>query len=184
MPEESSQQQGQQQQSAQEGQGQGGETPQNWEQWLGSQDDVIKSLYNDHVGGLKNALNTEREQRKEFERQLRDAAGKLQEGSDARKELETMAGQLAAAQAQADFYADAVRPETGCSNPRLAYLAAQEIGAVDRRGRINWDELKKQFPELFQKQAPPGNAGSGTGGGTPETKGSMDDFIRRKAGRR
>jgi len=161
---------------------QGNET-QTWEAFLGAQSDDVKALHEGHVKGLRSALGSERDQRKDLASQLQDAAKKLEKGSEAQKALEEASGKLEAANQRADFYAEASKPEIGCSNAKLAYIAAQEIGAFDSRGNVNWEVLKQQFPELFKgKPVAKGNAGSGagqTGGG----KAGMNEFIRAAAGR-
>jgi len=161
---------------------QGNET-QTWEAFLEAQSDEVKALADSHIKGLRSALSSERDQRKDLASQLQDAAKKLDKGSEAQKALEEVAGKLDAANQRADFYAEAGKPEIGCSNAKLAYIAAQEVGAFDSRGNVNWDTLKKDFPELFkQKPVAKGNAGNGagqTGGG----KTGMNEFIRAAAGR-
>lgn len=165
-------------------QGQGG-TPETWDAFLAAQPETIRGLYEQHTTGLTSALKSERQQRQQFEKELRDAAAKLQEGSEARTRLEKMSADLEGANRRAEFYEEAVRPEIGCSNPKLAFLAASDAGLFDSRGNPNWEQVKKQFPELFKGTGgtPPGGAGSGAGGGTPPGgKSNMDDFIRREAG--
>lgn len=130
-------------------------------------------------------MQSERTQHQGLARQLREATQQLEQGSETRQQLEALSGQLEAAQRRAEFFEEATRPENGCTNVRLAFIAAQEVGAIDQRGRINWTALREQFPELFkQKTTPPGNAGDGTNtGGKPPGQGArMDDIIRRKAG--
>ena len=162
--------------------GQGNET-RTWEAVLEGLPEDVRTLYDEHVKGLKNALKSERDQRKALADQLRDAMKDLEEGSKAQKALESFTQKLEAAEQRAAFFEEAARPEIGCTNPRLAYLAAQEIEAFDRRGNPNWDVLKKQFPELFGKtRTPSANAGAGAGGQTPKG-GDMNAFIRRSAGR-
>lgn len=185
MPPESNNQQDPGQEDPQDNQTpeQGGETSQTWEQVLATLPEEQRQLHDTHTQGLRSALQSERQQRQELTRQLREATQQLEEGSQARQQLEALTNQLETAERRADFMEEAVRPEIGCTNPRLAYMAAQEIEAIDRRGRINWDALKQQFPELFksQQKTPPGNAGSGTG--QAPTGKDMNAFIRTAAGR-
>jgi len=159
-----------------------GETPR-WEDVLAGLPEEQQALYTDHVGGLRTALQSERDQRQDLARQMREATSQLEEGSQVRTQLETLGRQLEEANRRADFVEEAVRPEIGCTNPRLAYLAAQESEAIDRRGRVNWEALRGQYPELFRtNRTPPGHAGTGAGGQTPGSQSNMDDFIRREAG--
>jgi len=164
------------------GAGQTGQAAATWETFLQQQPENVKTLFDVHVTGLKSALQSERDQHKDLAKQLREATEKLEKGSDARKELEALGGRLEIAEQRAAFYEDAAKPEIGCVNAKLAWLAAQEIEAFDRRGNVNWESLKKAFPELFRTGGS-GNAGSGTGGtGTPGGSG-MNEMIRRAAGK-
>ena len=174
----------------QENQGTGGQgnestnqTTATWETFLQQQSDEVRGLFDGHVTGLKSALASERDQHKDLAKQLREATEKLDKDSDARKELEALSGRLEVAEQRAAFYQDAAKPEIGCANAKLAWLAAQEIEAFDRRGNVNWDALKKAFPELFRTGGS-GNAGSGTGGGgNPPGGVDMNSMIRRAAGK-
>jgi len=154
--------------------------------WLGAQDEATRKLYDEHTRGLKTALQSERDARKaesaKLSKDLRDAGRKLEEGSDARKALEDVTSKLEAAEARAAFYEEANKPEVHCSNARLAFIAAQETGAIDAKGRIAWELLKTQFPELFQRKVPPASAGAGTNE-QPRPHGGMNAFIRTGAGR-
>ena len=156
-------------------------TPQTFDQWLDAQPDDVRSLVGSNVSGLKNALDAERTSRKSIEKQLRDAAKKLDDGSDHRKALEETAAKLQATELQAAFYDQA--HVAGVTNLRLAHLAATESNLIDKSGRCNFDALQKQFPELFgaKDKLPPGHAGSGTGSRTPGD--DMNVLIRRAAGR-
>lgn len=149
--------------------------------WLASQGEDTKQLLDNHVAGLKTALSSERDARKALEAQVRDAAKKLEEGSEARKQLDQLATQLAGSTAQATFY-DAAH-SAGVANLKLAYLAAREAGLVDEKGACDFTKLQAQFPELFARKPapPPANAGNGTQREAPS--GGMNSFIRRAAGR-
>jgi hypothetical protein len=170
------------QQGGQQGQDGGTLT---WDQILAQLPQEQRALYDDHLSGLRSALQSERTQHQELAKKLREATQQLEQGSETRQQLEALSGQLEAAQRRAEFFEEATQPEIGCTNIKLAFIAAQEVGAIDQRGRINWTVLREQFPELFkQKTTPPGNAGDGTNtGGQPPGQGArMDDIIRRKAG--
>lgn len=55
----------------------GGETPQGWEAVLGGLPDDTRKLYEEHTGGLKSALDSEREERKKLAKQVKDMTSKL-----------------------------------------------------------------------------------------------------------
>jgi hypothetical protein len=154
--------------------------------WLKEQTDDVRKLYEQHTTGLRSALQSERTQRSDLARQLRDAATKAEAGSEAQKNLAETAAKLEEAEARASFFEEATKPEIGCTNPRLAYLAARESQAIDGKGRISWEELKGAYPELFKPKAstsaPAGNAGAGTGA-PPAASFDMNAIIRKAAGR-
>lgn len=167
--------------------GKGGETPPaTFAEWLARQPEAIQTLYKDDVKGLKSALESEREAKKSLEQQLRDAAAKLDKGSEAQKALEKLADEQAQSQKRVDFYEAA--QDAGVKNLRLAWAAASSDEEVwDRKGNCNFELLKSRYPELFTgtkpPPPPPGNAGTGAGqpgAGTP----NMNDFIRAATGRR
>jgi len=153
-----------------------------YESWIETLEEPQQNLVNDHIAGLKSALESERTQRKDLSKQLRDVAAKAEKGSELEQQLSELSGQLEAAENRAAFYEDAARAEVGCTNAKLAWIAANEIDAIDRRGRVNWEAVKGQFPELFQSTTPRGNAGAGTASQQPTSK-DMNKFIRAAAGR-
>jgi hypothetical protein len=162
-----------------------GERPASFEAWLANQDDATKALLDGHTKGLKSALESERTQRAELAKQLRDVSGKLEKGSDAEKAVANLQAQLDAKSREADFIAAAIRPEVGCSNPKLAYMLASAENLYDRRGNPDWDAIKAAAPELFQSPAQPlrpGSADAGAGRGQNRPL-DMNSLIRRAAGR-
>lgn len=159
-----------------------GGTPASFDTWLGAQPDDVRARIEENISGLKSALTAEREANREREKELRDLAAKAEKGSLAQKELERLADQLAESDRRADFYEAAQRE--GVTNMRLAYTVAVQDELFDRRGNPQFDEMRTAYPELFvaQQAAPAGHAGAGTQK-PPATKVSMNDFIRRAAGR-
>jgi hypothetical protein len=156
------------------------QVPVTFETWLEKQDATVKGLLDGHTKGLKSALESERESRKTLEKDLREMAKKADAGSDSQTKLTGMADQLAESDRKADFY-DAAHT-AGVSNLALAYLAAKEKGLIDSKNRVNFDEMKKIFPELFGgKPVAAGNAGNGTEG-TPKGANDMNAYIRKAAG--
>jgi hypothetical protein len=180
-----------------DGQGQGGgagdgksqakPTFENFEAFLDAQPDEVKALIDGHTKGLKSALETERTARKGFEKELRDAAKKLEKGSDERQNLEGLADKLNKEQRRADFFD--LAHTAGVTNLRLAWLAAQEEDLIpDDVHRTDFGRIKERYPELFvqaQKEnpkTPKANAGEGTGS-EQQAAGGMNAFIRASAGR-
>lgn len=156
--------------------------PATWEQWLERADEPTRALYEQHTAGLKSALIDERRQRGDLAAQLREAVKGEGLSAQLKADLETALRHSEEAEQRASFFEESL--VQGVANARLAYLAAREIEAVDKKGRVNWDALKSAFPELFKPKStppPPGNAGAGTQ--APPPVGGMNDFIRRAAGR-
>ena len=58
-----------------------------WETWHKALPKEAQTLIADHESGLKTALGSERDARKTAEKDLREVAKKLEEGSDAQKEI-------------------------------------------------------------------------------------------------
>ncbi len=154
---------------------QGGETP-TWEGVLAGLPEDAQGLFAAHVAGLKSALESERGQRRTLAGELRTATGALKEGSEAREALEGLTGKLELAERRADFVTAAV--VAGVRDVGLAWLAALELDAFDRKGEPDFVALKEAHPALFGGAAA-GNAGSGTGRGV-ESGEDMDTLIRRR----
>ena len=156
-----------------------GETPQPNEQlsfdaWIAEQPDPIKGLVTEHTQGLRSALETERAQRKDLAKQIKELASQQAADSDAAKQLTELSGRLDAAQKQADFYEEAV--VAGCTKPKLAFLVAQSEG-------LKMEQIKVQYPELFATHRMTAtHAGNGTGS-PPPAQVDMNRLIRQAAGR-
>lgn len=179
MPEENQSQEPQAPQDPGQEPGQG-ETPQTWEDVLAGLPEPAQALFGEHIQGLRTALDSEREQRKEMSKQLQKTSQQLEKGSEVRQDLENLAAKLDEVERRAAFYEEAAAQ--GVSNPRLAYIAAMESELFDKRGQALWERLKDQFPELFRphRAAPPANAGAG---GQPAAGFDMDRAIRQAARR-
>lgn len=165
-------------------------TEETWDGWLETLDEAergrVTRLYEAKHGGLLKALESERSERKAYERQLRDAASQLKDGDANKAALTEMADKLEAANRKADFFKEAARPETGLSDPEAAWIIANAKADefFDRRGNLNLALLKDRHPGLFGRPpvTPPANAGNGSGAQTPPAN-TMNQMIRRQAGR-
>ncbi len=166
----------------------GGGTPASFEAWLAGQPADVRGLYESHTKGLRSALDSERTERATLAKQLKDASGQATKGSELEKTLADVSIKLEAAERRAQFAEEAHRPEIGCVNAKAAWALAQAEGLFDKRGNPNWAALKAMAPELFGGGASTGSAGvrgnAGAGmGQAPHAAPSMNDFIRRRAGR-
>lgn len=171
------------------GKDQGGEKPSvkadvlDWDTWHGALPKNAQTLIADHESGLKTALGSEREARGDAEKALREVAGKLEKGSVAQKEVLKLADEVSVGTAKTEFYEDA--HEAGIINLKLAYHIAVTDELFDKRGNINFEKMKENYPELFTKapRKPPGGAGDGAGGDLDQPA-DMNVFIRKSAGRK
>ena len=135
-----------------------------------------------HTKGLKSALDSERETRKGFEKQVRDLATKAEKGSEAEKQLTALAEQISTADRKASFYEEA--HTAGVTNLKLAFVVASTDEMFDKKGNVNFVDLKAKYPELFgSKKAPKGNAGDGTDEAPVNAGDVMNQRIRRQSGR-
>lgn len=161
--------------------GAGNSEPTTFEGWYGSQEDTVKSLVDGHISGLKNALNGERDRVKELSKQLKELSKGAEEGSALKEQLDSLSARLEEYEVQNAAYETFAR--AGVLDFRAAWLVAQDLGAIDKRGNVNLEMLRTEKPYLFAKPpAPRGDAGAGTSNGAPPTR-SMNDFIRKASGR-
>jgi hypothetical protein len=146
-----------------------------FDSWLASQDETTKGLVTSRFSTLESTLSTERNERKELAKQLKKMTGDLDANSEAAQKLTTLTSELESAQRRAEFVEAAAL--AGCTNPKLAYLAAQ----ADDLKTI--DQVKAAYPALFATLRPPAtNAGQGARQ-PPGGAATMNDMIRRAAGR-
>jgi hypothetical protein len=154
-----------------------------YDAWFASLDDTQKGLVDGHIKGLKSALDSERSSQSQMKKQLADMAKAATEGSELKAQLGQLQAQLTESEQRAAFLEGA--QAAGCTDSRLAWLAAREGGHLDANGKPNWDALKAAHPNLFttQKPAPGGSGDAGRGTQqTPKTN-DMNSFIRQSAGR-
>lgn len=153
-----------------------------FESWYKAQAADVQGMVDDHVDGLRSALNTERSERKAQEKRLKEIQKQADEGGDVKVQLQQLSDEMSAATARAAFFEAAHAAEV--RNLRLAWLAANDAGLVDKRtGAVDFAELRKAAPELFvTKVPPPANAGSGARQ-DGVAKPGMNEFLRAATGR-
>lgn len=73
-------------------------------------------------------------------------------------------------------------------SPELLFQSIRDDLEFDKAGKLSnatnlVKDLKRDYPEQFGKRKPRGSADGGAGGGDSSTSSSMNDMIRRKAGK-
>jgi hypothetical protein len=164
-----------------------GETPETeqltFDSWIGQQPDEVRNLLETHTTGLTSALKAERDSRKALEKQVKTLAEQAEQGSAAANQLMQVSQELQEAERRATFTETAVASGVQPGAIRLAYLAANDLGAWQQDGAPDLSKLKSAYPHLFTKATPTPTAGAGTNGQLPAVGNPMDNIIRAKAGR-
>lgn len=155
--------------------------PESFEAWLDAQPAEVKELYDQHVSGLKNTVAATRQERDNLKGEVQRALKQAEKGSELEKTLNETLLKLESTERRASFLEDAMKPEIGCSNPRVAYALAVAENLFTRTGAPDWQSLKDTAPELFGMRAPKGNAGNGTNAPVTKTN-DMNTIIRHAAG--
>jgi len=164
------------------GEGDPQKTELTFDTWVKDQPDDVKTMLEGRHGRVLADLVGERKTRQDLEKKVRDLAAKSEKDGEMQKQLTDLADKMGEADRRAEFFEAA--HAVGVTNLKLAYTVAVTDEMFDRRGQVNFEQLKQQYPELFgsvRKQAP-GGAGNGTGGEQKPT-GTMNDWIRKKSGR-
>jgi hypothetical protein len=132
---------------------------------------------------LKTALDSERDGKKDLEKQLRELAGKAEKGSEFEKQLTETADKLATEEKKSAFYEAA--HAGGVKNLKLAWTVAVTDDLFKRDGSPDIEAIKKDYPELFASTNSNANAGAGAGAGQGAGNGQadMNALIRQAAGR-
>lgn len=154
-----------------------------FDKWLESQDEKVRGGLDNHVAGLKTALDSERTSRKTLEKRLTTLSKEADAGSGLKTELEKLSGELTDTSAKADFFKDAHAARV--LDLDLAWLAAKSANLVDKHGTVNMRALREAHPALFapaKTAVPPANAGNGRDQ-SGERRVTMNDAIRGATGR-
>jgi hypothetical protein len=150
--------------------------------WYSKLEDPFKDLVDDHVSGLKSALTSEREERRKLSAQLKTLSKTAEDGSEFQKQLQDTVGRLDEAEKKAKFLEDAHGQNV--SNLKLAWLAAKEEKLIGRDGSVDFLKLRETAPELFERKTPTPAGNAGTGNGQAGiAKPDMSKWIRAAAGR-
>lgn len=165
------------------------QAPQSADEWYDSLDETTRGVVDAYASGsaakLKTALDQERQQRKAFEKQVKELSGKVGSDDKIKGEIDNLHSQLTESNLKASFY-EAAAEQAGLPAKRYAaaYKIARLDGLIDDEGTVDWKALQEQHDYLFVSapQEPtrkPGSAGSGVNGKPPQPSRSMNDLIRR-----
>lgn len=178
----------------------------NLDEWLGAQGDDVRTVLNPlldaHVAGLKSALKSERQARRDADAKVTDFGNKLKkfEGKDGesvelRKQFDELQAGFLEASRKANFLASAAEVQVDgkrLRNANAAYKLAKADDLFNDKGECDFNKLADAYPEFFEPiakppAAPTGSRGSNAGNGAgrpPAAPVSFDDSIRFAAGRR
>ncbi len=152
-----------------------------YDNWVLKQPVEVQELLTRRQQALRDALVDERKQRKELSRQVQALGRKLEGNTTTTKEIQDLKSTLRDTALRASFYESVPADIT---NAKLAFSAARESGLIDGNGRVEWAEMRTQYPELFRRATvPTGNAGTGAKQQGADTEKSMNAFIRAALGR-
>lgn len=153
-----------------------------YDNWVSKQPVEVQEMLERQQKALRSALVDERQQRRNLHKQVKALEVKASTSTVTADEVARLQTTLKEAQRQARFYESL---PGDCANPKLAFLAAKDMGFMTDAGTVNWDGLRQEAPQLFAKiVVPSANAGTGAkqGGATGET--NMNDIIRGMTGRK
>ena len=160
--------------------------PNDADTWADSLDDAGKTALSAYVSlettRLKTALDTERAQRKELARQLKELSGKPADDTAWKAKIEAISGQLSEANLKASFYEGAAsQDDLAAKRYNAAYKIAKIDGLINDDGDVDWAALREQHDYLFATPVAPtsarGNAGSGVGGRAQKPQ-NINDVLR------
>lgn len=160
-------------------------TPATWDDYVAKlpedQRTLLTGLYEAKNADLLKTVKATRGERDTLATQLRDAAKKMEKGSEAQTQLNEQATKLDEANRRADFYEEA--PAQECRNPKAAFALAKASNLFKANGSPDWKAIKEEAPELFGVVVKPkGKGGAGAGTEKQQRTVSVNDFIRAKAG--
>lgn len=159
----------------------------NFEAFMEGQPDKVKSLFDEHIKGLRATITNTRAERDGFSKDLKKLREDLKEHPKLQSRIDELTKSLDSANAKADFYANA--GSEGCINPKAAFALMLAEGLTDRRGDPDWDSLREAAPQLFKD---PDTLETGAGEGTDKklkkdkqkVPVTMNEMIRLQAGKR
>jgi hypothetical protein len=98
--------------------------------------------------GLKTALDSEREARKDLEKQLKTLQGKAEKGGELEQAIEKMRGELVITNKRNAFLASAPKD---LEYIKEALAVAEVNGLIADDGKVDWESFKKSYAGFFAK---------------------------------
>lgn len=150
-----------------------------YETWLETQPENVKTLLAQRFEALENTVKATRQERDTLNGELKELGKKLEKGSEAETRLSELTSRLSQAEKKATFLELAWKE--GCVRPSAAYALATSENLFKEDGLPDWSKLRESVPELFRVTNTNTNAGSGTN--KPVATQSPNDVIRAAAGK-
>ncbi len=156
-------------------------SPTTWEEYLGTLDEPVQNLYDEHIRGLKNTVSATREERDSFKQRMTDLLESLdgKEPQEVKQEVESLRNEYTVAQQKIDFLEEA--PQHRCRNASVAFIAAKSQNLFKEDGSPDWEALKSFAPELFGPGIPSAGQGKGTQN-PPAAKVTANEWMRKSLG--
>jgi hypothetical protein len=157
------------------------EVPASWDDFISAQPEPVRQLYDKSISKLEKSLSSERDTRKDLEKQIKRLSSELEAGSELKGKVDLISSDLKETGTRMKFMESA--HENGVDDLRLAYLAAKEYALLDEDGECDFGKLREKAPGLWPvpKAAVP-STNAGRGSGAPARTESFNDLIRRRAG--
>ena len=152
--------------------------PSKFEKWMEDQPEDVKTMFEEHVTGLRSALQSERDGRKEDLKKLRELEKQAESGSELSKQLDEMTNSMKEMELRTKFVESASGAGVKANMIKAAYLTAKADGLVSE-DKINFDGLKTSYPDFFGSEPQP-RANAAEQNQANGGKLDMNDWVRTK----
>ncbi len=138
-----------------------------FEIWLETQDESVKTLINNRFSALETTVKAVREERDNFGRELKSLARNVDKESDAGKQLDELRNKLKLSERKSTFLEAASKQ--GITKPSVVYAYATNENMFTEDGEPDWARMKETVPELFKVSDVKTHAGTNTNPKTVES---------------
>jgi len=152
--------------------------PSKFEKWMEDQPEDVKTMFEEHVTGLKTALQSERDGRKDDLKKLRELEKQAETGSDLGRQLAEMTKSMKDMELRTKFIESAGVAGVKANLVKAAYLTANADGLVSE-DKIDFEGLKTKYPDFFGSEPQP-RANAAEQNQANGGKLDMNDWVRTK----